>query len=76
MIMGGLSMQRKLAADILKVGQNKVWVDQTKLEDVKNAITRADIKKMISHGYIKAKPDKIKKPNLYPKKKKKLSRRK
>lgn len=64
-------MQRKLAAKILKVGKNKVWIDQSKLEDVKNAITRADIKRMISHGYIKAKPDKIKRPNLYPKKKKK-----
>jgi large subunit ribosomal protein L19e len=58
-------MQRKLAADILKVGKNKVWIDQSKLEDVKNAITRADIRKMISHGYIKAKPDKIKRPTLY-----------
>ena len=60
--MGGLTLQRKLAADILKVGENKVWMDQTKLEDIKNSITRADIKKMISHGYIKARPDKIKKP--------------
>ena len=68
--MGGLTLQRKLAADILKVGENKVWMDQTKLEDIKNSITRADIKKMISHGYIKARPDKIKKPDIYPKKKK------
>ena len=63
--MGGLSLQRKLAAQILKVGTNKVWIDQSKLEEVKNAITRADIKKMISHGYIRAKPDKISKPDLY-----------
>lgn len=69
--MGGLTLQRKLAADILKVGVNKVWIDQTKLEDVKNAITRADIRKMISHGYIKARPDKIKRPEIYPKKTKK-----
>ncbi|OGI15391.1 hypothetical protein A3K63_05570 [Candidatus Micrarchaeota archaeon RBG_16_49_10] len=69
--MGGLLMQRKLAAKLLKVGESKIWIDQSKIEDVKNAITRADIKKMISHGYIKAKPDKIKRPNLYPKKKKK-----
>jgi large subunit ribosomal protein L19e len=69
--MGGLTMQRKLAAKILKVGENKVWIDQSKLEEVKNAITRVDIKKTISHGYIKARPDKIKKPTLVVKKKKK-----
>jgi large subunit ribosomal protein L19e len=69
--MGGLSLQRRLAADILKVGESRVVMDPEHLEDIKNAITRADIKKMISHGYIKVKPTKIKKPELYPKRKKK-----
>jgi len=69
--MGGLSLQRKLAADILKVGQSRVVMDPEHLEDIKNAITRADIRKMISHGYIKVKPTKIKKPELYPKRRKK-----
>jgi len=68
--MGGLSLQRKLAADILKVGESRVVMDPEHLEDIKNAITRADIRKMISHGYIKIKPSKIKKPDLYPKKRK------
>lgn len=69
--MGGLLLQRKLAADILKVGQTRIVMDPEHLEDIKNAITRADIRKMISHGYIKVKPTKIKKPELYPKKRKK-----
>jgi len=69
--MGGLSLQRKLAADVLKVGQTRIVMDPEHLEDVKNAITRSDIRKMISHGYIKVKPTKIKKPDLYHKKKKK-----
>jgi large subunit ribosomal protein L19e len=69
--MGGLSLQKKLAADILKVGQSRVVMDPEHLEDIKNAITRADIRKMISHGYIKVKPTKIKRPELYPKKRKK-----
>jgi large subunit ribosomal protein L19e len=69
--MGGLSLQRRLAAKIMKVGQTRVVMDPDHLEDIKNAITRADIRKMINHGYIKVKKSKIKKPDLYAKKKKK-----
>jgi len=69
--MGGLTIQRRLAASILKVGESRIVMDPEHLEDIKNAITRYDIKKMISHGYIKIKPTKIKKPELHPKKRKK-----
>jgi large subunit ribosomal protein L19e len=68
--MGGLLLQKKLAADILKVGQSRIVMDPEHLEDIKNAITRRDIKKMISKDYIKVKRGKIKKPKLYQKKKK------
>jgi large subunit ribosomal protein L19e len=71
MIMGGLTLQRRLAADILKVGETRIAMDEEHLEDIKNAITRADIKKMISHGYITVKRTKIKRPELYKKKRKK-----
>jgi large subunit ribosomal protein L19e len=71
MIMGGLSLQRRLAADILKVGETRVVMDPEHSEDIKNAITRSDIKKMISHGYITVKRTKIKRPDLYKKKRKK-----
>jgi len=69
--MGGLSLQRRLAAEILKVGESRIVMNPEHLEDIKNAITRSDIKRMISHGYIKVKPTKIKKPELHPKKRKK-----
>jgi len=68
--MGGLLLQKRLAADILKVGQSRIAMDPEHLEDIKNAITRRDIKKMISKGYIKVKRGKIKNPVLYQKKKK------
>ena len=68
--MGGLLLQKRLAADILKVGQTRVVMDPDHLEDIKNAITRRDIKKMISKGYIKIKRGKVKRPKLYQKKKK------
>jgi len=69
--MGGLSLQKRLAANILKVGQSRVVMDPDHFEDIKNAITRSDIRKMINHGYIKVKKTKVKKPDLYKKKRKK-----
>lgn len=68
--MGGLTLQKRLASDILKVGRSRIIIDPEHLEDVKNAITRTDIRKMISHGYIKVKPTKIKKPREKKKRKK------
>jgi len=49
-----LTGQRRLASEILGVGENKVWMDKHKLEDIKKAITRYDIKELIKEGTIKA----------------------
>ncbi len=51
--MTSLKSQRRLAAQILKVGQGKVWIDPNRIEDVEAAITREDIKKLIHEGVIK-----------------------
>jgi large subunit ribosomal protein L19e len=69
MIMGGLSLQKRLAADILKVGISKVWLDPDHREDIKNAITRADIKKLIEKGYIKKRKGKVPYPDAAKKRK-------
>ncbi len=47
--------QKKLAADILKCGINRVWVDDTMLDEVIEAITREDVRKLISSGAIQKK---------------------
>lgn len=52
-----LSTQRRLAAKILKVGVNRVWVDPTRIADVSTAITREDIQRLIHDGVIKARPE-------------------
>ncbi len=70
MVMGGLRLQRRLAASILKVGKTKVWLDPEHLEEIKNAITRADIKKLIEKGYIKKRKGKIPYPETRKKRKK------
>ncbi len=62
--MTDLKLQKRLAADILKVGKSKVWISPNKEDqkEVESAITRADVKMLINNGKIKAKPEKIKKP--------------
>jgi large subunit ribosomal protein L19e len=53
-----LKNQKALAADILKVGVSRVYIDPTRLEDVSMAIRREDIKRLIHDGFIKKKPEK------------------
>ncbi len=55
-----VDLQKKLAAKILKVGESRVWLDPEHLKDIKNAITRADIRRLILKGWIKALPEKVK----------------
>lgn len=52
-----LKSQRRLAASILNVGVNRVWIDPERIEDVDVAITREEIKKLIHEGVIKAAPE-------------------
>ena len=51
-----MNVQRKLAADILKVGIQRVWLDPERMGEIKEALTRGDIKKLISNGLIRSKP--------------------
>jgi len=71
-----MRLQRRLAADILKVGKSRVWLDPTKMGEIEKAITRADVRKLIKKGYIKALPEKIHMPKEKRKKKKGLGSRK
>ncbi len=42
-----LKMQRRIAADLLKCGENRVWIDPERIDDVATAITREDIRRLI-----------------------------
>ena len=53
-----LRSQRRLAAEILKVGEGRVWIDPDQIEDVETAITRVEIKRLIHQGTIQAIPKK------------------
>jgi len=47
-----------LAAQILKIGQNRVWIDPERMDDVEGAITREEVKKLIHEKVIVSLPEK------------------
>ncbi|MCL2786286.1 MAG: 50S ribosomal protein L19e [Methanomassiliicoccaceae archaeon] len=53
-----LSNQKRMAAEILKCGENRVWIDPERIEDAADCITRADVRTAIASGLIAAKPKK------------------
>ncbi len=54
--MSNLKNQKRMAAEVLKCGRNRVWMNPDKLDDVEKCITRSDIRTAIASGAIKAKP--------------------
>ena len=50
-----LDVQRRLAAQILKCGKNRIRFDTERLDDIKEAITKSDIRSLISNGIISKK---------------------
>ena len=53
-----LRSQRRIAAQILKVGANRVLIASERLEDVEVAITREEIRRLIHEGAIRPAPKK------------------
>ena len=52
-----LSSRRRIAAQLLKCGENRVWFDDKRLSEIKEAITKADIRGLISDLAIQKKPE-------------------
>jgi large subunit ribosomal protein L19e len=53
-----LKNQRRLAAEILKCGENRVFMEQSRMEDIGEAITREDIRRLINDKAIRARQKK------------------
>jgi len=51
-----LQSQKRLAATILKISPYRVWIDPEKLTEVKEAITKEDIRSLIKDKIIRKKP--------------------
>ena len=52
--MTDLSAQKRMAADVLDVGKNRVWFDPEAQDEIAEAITRADLRDLIDRGVIRA----------------------
>ena len=52
--MTDLSAQKRLAADVLDVGENRVWLDPDAQGDIAEAITRDEIRELVEEGRIQA----------------------
>ena len=50
-----LSTQKRLAADVMKVGVTRVWIDPEFEDEVSLAITRDDIRRLVDEGAIQRK---------------------
>jgi ribosomal protein L19E/ribosomal protein L18 len=53
-----LKYQKRVAAELLKCGESRVWIDPNRAEDVADAITRSDVRTLIASGTIAAKQKK------------------
>jgi len=52
--MTDLSAQKRMAADVLDVGENKIWLDPERQGELADAITREDIRELVDEGAIRA----------------------
>jgi len=52
-----LVSQKRLAAELLKVGTTRVWVDPDDTDRVASAITRGEIRRLIHEGSIRKLPE-------------------
>ncbi|WP_254840417.1 50S ribosomal protein L19e [Natronomonas marina] len=52
--MTDLKAQKRLAADVLGVGENRVWFDPDSQGEIADAITRDDVRELVEEGVIEA----------------------
>lgn len=50
--MTDLANQRRLAAEVMSIGVNRVWMDPVAYKDISTALTREDIRKLIGEKKI------------------------
>ncbi|MCD6564011.1 MAG: 50S ribosomal protein L19e [Thermoproteales archaeon] len=51
-----LKFVKRLAAQVMGIGESRVWIDPEKIERVSMAISREDVKRLIHDGVIRKKP--------------------
>ncbi len=56
--MSDLASQKRIVAAVLKCGVNRVWFNPERLSDIENAISREDLRGLVTDGAIKARQKK------------------
>merc|ERR1712180_293044 len=54
--MSNLRLQKRLASSVLSCGKNKVWLDPNETNEIANANSRQNIRKLVKDGLIIRKP--------------------
>merc|ERR1712224_1081099 len=57
--MVSLKLQKRLAAEVLKCGKRKVWLDQNEVNEISMANSRQNIRKLVKDGFVIKKPENI-----------------
>lgn len=51
-----MGIVKRLAAEVLGVGESRVYIDPSRIDEAASAITKEDVRKLIEKGVISAKP--------------------
>merc|ERR1712134_209902 len=54
-----LKLQKRLAAEVLKCGKRKVWLDPNEVNEISMANSRQNIRKLVKDGFVIKKPENI-----------------
>merc|ERR1712207_25887 len=57
--MVSLKLQKRLAAEVLKCGKRKVWLDPNEVNEISRANSRQNIRKLVKDGFVIKKPENI-----------------
>merc|ERR1712116_84534 len=57
--MSNLRLQKRLSASVMKCGKRKVWLDPNEINEISNANSRQNIRKLIKDGLIIKKPEAV-----------------
>jgi len=57
--MSTMRLQKRLSASVLKCGTNKVWMDPNEINEISNANSRQNIRRLIKNGLIIQKPQAV-----------------
>jgi large subunit ribosomal protein L19e len=57
--MSNLRLQKRLASAVLKCGKGKIWLDPNEVNEISNANSRQNIRRLVKDGLIIRKPGKV-----------------